>query len=112
MAEIQILTVPIKGMDCAGCTQSVRHAISKLDGVKSVNVLLATEKAIIQLDPDKVTLPAIREAVAGAGGYSVSETPPLPTAFPIGDFNHELMILLTIVFGVVLLIILLGSWLV
>jgi Cd2+/Zn2+-exporting ATPase/Cu+-exporting ATPase len=110
MAEIQTITVPIKGMDCAECTQHVGQAISRLEGVKSVDVLLATEKAIIQLDPDKVTMPAIRKAVASAGEYSVPENPP-PAAAPVGDFNRQLMFLLAIVFGGVLSIILLGEWL-
>ena len=72
MAKLQTLEVPIRGMDCAECTQHVGHAISKLDGVQSVDVLLGAEKAIIQLDPDKVDMPAIRKAVASAGDeYSV-----------------------------------------
>ncbi len=67
MSLTQTIEVPIKGMDCAECTQHVQHAISKLDGVNSVEVLLATEKAIIKLDPDRVQLTDIRKAVAGAG---------------------------------------------
>jgi len=63
-------------MDYAECTQHVGQAISKLDGVASVDVLLATEKAIIRLDPAKVTMPALREAVASAGDYSVPESAP------------------------------------
>lgn len=111
MTEIQTLTVPIQGMDCAECTQHVGNAISKLEGVHSVEVLLATEKAIIQLDPDKVTMPAIRKAVAGAGNYSVPETMPPPSVPPMGDFNRQLMVLLGIVFGGVLSIIIIGEWL-
>jgi Cd2+/Zn2+-exporting ATPase/Cu+-exporting ATPase len=89
----------------------VQHAISKLDGVKSVNVLLATEKAIIKLDPDKVDMPAIRKAVASAGEYSVPERAPQPAAQPAGSFNRQLMTLLGIVFGVVLSIVIAGEWL-
>lgn len=111
MTEIQTLTVPIQGMDCAECTQHVGNAISKLEGVHSVEVLLATEKAIIQLDPDKVTMPAIRKAVAGAGNYSVPEIMPPPSVPPMGDFNRQLMVLLGIVFGGVLSIIIIGEWL-
>ena len=88
MANLQTLEVPIKGMDCAECTQHVQHAISKLDGVKSVNVLLGTEKAIIQLDSNKVDMSAIRKAVASAGDYSVPETTSLPSALPAGNFNR------------------------
>jgi Cu+-exporting ATPase len=111
MAELQTLTIPIKGMDCAECTRHVGHAISKLDGVTSVDVLLATEKAIIRLDPDKVTMPAIREAVASAGDYSVPEIAPSIPVAPMGNFNRQLMILLAVVFGGVLSIIVAGEWL-
>src|SRR5215207_2262612 len=75
-AALQTLTIPIQGMDCAECTQHVGQAISKLDGVASVDVLLASEKAIIRLDPAKVTMPALRKAVASAGDYSVPESAP------------------------------------
>jgi diaminohydroxyphosphoribosylaminopyrimidine deaminase/5-amino-6-(5-phosphoribosylamino)uracil reductase len=40
MNEIRTLEIPISGMDCAECTQHVRHAIEKLPGVQSVNVFL------------------------------------------------------------------------
>ena len=111
MANLQTLEVPIKGMDCAECTQHVQHAISKLDGVKSVDVLLAAEKAIIQLDPEKVDMPAIRKAVTSAGKYSVPETVPLPSTQLMGDFNRRLIILLVVVFSIILAIVVAGEWL-
>lgn len=111
MAKLQSLEVPVKGMDCAECTQHVQHAIAKLPGVESVNVLLATEKAIIRLDPDQVDLPAIRKAVASAGDYSVPETIPSPAAAPMGDFNRQLVLLLAGVFSVVVSVVIVGEWL-
>lgn len=111
MAKLQSLEVPVKGMDCAECTQHVQHAIARLPGVESVNVLLATEKAIIRLDPDQVDLLAIRKAVASAGDYSVPETTPSPAAPPMGDFNRQLVLLLAGVFGVVVSIVIVGEWL-
>jgi Cd2+/Zn2+-exporting ATPase/Cu+-exporting ATPase len=112
MTNIKTLEVPIRGMDCVECTQHVGQAISKLDGVKSVEVLLAAEKAIIQLDPEKVDMPAIRKAVASAGDeYSVPETVEAAPPLPIGDFHRQLMILLTVVFSVVLSIVIVGEWL-
>ena len=109
LGEIQTVTVPIRGMDCAECTQHVSQAIARLEGVKSVDVLLATEKAIIQLDPATVTLPAIRAAVAGAGDYSVPEQAEPPVTLSGGDFNRQLMKLLALVFGGVLAIIVFGE---
>jgi Cd2+/Zn2+-exporting ATPase/Cu+-exporting ATPase len=112
MANLRTLEVPIRGMDCVECTQHVQHAISKLDGVKSVDVLLAAEKAIIQLDPTKVDMPAIRRAVASAGNeYSVPETMETASPLPIGDFNRQLMTMLAIVFSIVLSIVIVGEWL-
>jgi Cu+-exporting ATPase len=111
MAEFQTLEVPIRGMDCAECTQHVSHAISKLDGVQTVDVLLAAEKAIIQLDPQKVDMPAIRKAVASAGEYSVPETVEAPAVQAIGDFNRQLIRLLVVVFTIVGGIVILGEWL-
>jgi Cd2+/Zn2+-exporting ATPase/Cu+-exporting ATPase len=111
MPNLETLEVPIRGMDCTECTQHVQHAISKLDGIKSVNVLLAAEKAIIQLDADKVDMSAIRKAVASAGEYSVPETVEILPAPRLSDFNRQLMILLTVVFAVVLSIVIAGEWL-
>jgi P-type Cu+ transporter len=109
MADLKTLEVPIKGMDCAECTQHVQHAISKLEGVGSVQVFLASEKAIIQADPAKVDLPAIRNAVARAGDYSVPETL-LPARVMSGvDFNRRFRMLLAGVFGGVLFIVIAGE---
>lgn len=45
------LELPVAGMDCAECVRHVRQAWENLPGVKSVDVLLAAEKAILSL-PD------------------------------------------------------------
>ena len=112
MSQIKTIEVPIRGMDCVECTQHVGQAIAKLEGVKSVDVLLAAEKAIIQLDPEKVDMPAIRKAVASAGDeYSVPETVEIASPLSIGDFNRQLMTMLAIVFGIVLSIVIVGEWL-
>jgi Cd2+/Zn2+-exporting ATPase/Cu+-exporting ATPase len=111
MSASQTLEIPIKGMDCAECTQHVQKAISKLDGVTSVDVLLATEKAIIQLDPDKVDMPALRKAVASAGDYSIPETTDKTSILSQTDFNRKFNILLASVFSGVLFIVIAGEWL-
>ncbi len=63
----QTIEVPILGMDCAECTQHVQHAIAAVPGVNAVDVLLATEKAVVRLDPVRVDRQAIARAVEGAG---------------------------------------------
>ncbi|BAM00157.1 MULTISPECIES: heavy metal translocating P-type ATPase [Caldilinea] len=109
MAELQTLEVPVKGMDCAECTLHVQQAIARLPGVESVNVLLTTEKAVIQLDPARVDLSAIRKAVESAG-YSVPDSA-TPLATSMDSFNRRMTVLLAIVFSVVLSIVIAGEWL-
>ncbi|MGH2436845.1 MAG: heavy-metal-associated domain-containing protein, partial [bacterium] len=69
---IRTIEVPIRGMDCADCSLHVQRAIAALPGVDSVAVSLATEKAIIRHDPNRVGMDAIRKAVRGSGYEVVS----------------------------------------
>ena len=61
------VTIPIGGMSCAACAQRVEKAIRKLEGVATVSVNFATEKATVSYDPGKVRLSVIREAIEKAG---------------------------------------------
>jgi len=72
MDNIQTIELPIAGMDCTECTQTVQRAISSLNGIRKADVFLSSEKAIIQLDPSMVRVADIRAAVTEAG-YSVPE---------------------------------------
>ncbi len=109
MAQIQTIQVPVKGMDCAECTVHVQHAVSKLKGVESVNVLLASEQAVIRLDPTQVSLSDIRQAVASAGAYAVPEN--VTASAPSANFSRRIVALLAIVFAIVLSMVVLGEWL-
>jgi len=109
MTNLQILEVPISGMDCAECTQHVRQAIEKIPGVQSVNVFLATEKAIVQLDPEKVELPHIRAALQVAGYDVPSAIPHEPAPVSMGDFNRRLKVLLVSVFAILLSVVIFGE---
>jgi P-type Cu+ transporter len=117
MTTIQRIEVPIKGMDCSECTLHVQHAIRALPGVQSVEVFLASEKAVVQLNPQQVGLADIRKAVEGAG-YSAPETPLEPeaggqeTSHPVMEgFSRPILALLGGVFGVVLFVVVVGEWL-
>ena len=109
MSDLQTLEIPIKGMDCAECTQHVEHAIEKLLGVQSVDVFLGTEKAIVRIDPTQVNLANIRTAVQGAG-YDVPESDsPQPAPVSIEDFNRRLTLLLVSVFAIILGVVIFGE---
>lgn len=66
------VTIPIGGMTCAACAQRVEKGIRKLEGITSVSVNFATEKATVVYNPQTVRLSAIREAIEKAG-YKVLE---------------------------------------
>lgn len=111
MAHQRTMEVPIRGMDCAECASHVQHAIAALPGVKSVEVFLTSEKAVIQLDAAPVELPVIRKAVEGAG-YSVPvDTEEQAPASPLVGFQRSILTLFGVAFGGVLFIVIVGEWL-
>lgn len=59
--------IPIGGMTCAACAQRVEKGIKKLEGVTSVSVNFATEKASVVYNPQALRLSVIREAIEKAG---------------------------------------------
>ena len=109
MANVKTLEIPISGMDCAECTQHVQHAIEKLPGVQSVNVFLATERAIVRLDPTQVDMPTIRTAVQGAGYDVPASDSPRADPVSMGDFNQRLTVLLVSVFAIILGVVIFGE---
>lgn len=54
-------------MTCAACAAGIEKAIGKLDGVASVSVNFATEKATVSYDPQKIRLSVIRQTVEKLG---------------------------------------------
>ncbi len=108
MPDEKILEIPILGMDCAECTRHVQKAIASLPEVESVEVYLASEKAIIR-HRGAIDLTAIRNKVASAG-YSVGDLSHKeePTSLP--EYSRLILSLLSLLFGVVLLVVLVGEW--
>jgi P-type Cu+ transporter len=107
----QTLELRVDGMDCTECSVHVREAIAALPGIRSVRVLLAAEKAIIQLDPAAIDLPTIKTAVEHAG-YSLSEADAIPALQRTPSrLARPLLTLLGLTFGSVLFIVVIGEWL-
>lgn len=50
----QKMYITISGMHCASCAANIERTIRKNDGVISVNVNFASEKALIEYDSDKI----------------------------------------------------------
>ncbi|HFI0303090.1 TPA: heavy metal translocating P-type ATPase [Streptococcus suis] len=64
-------TYAIEGMTCASCAMTVEKALGKLAGMEEVAVNLATEKATMTYDKDRLDAAAILSAVEQAGYKAV-----------------------------------------
>ncbi|MDR3279833.1 MAG: heavy metal translocating P-type ATPase, partial [Synergistaceae bacterium] len=60
-------TIPIGGMTCAACAKRVERVVGKVEGVISVSVNYATEKATVSYDSAVAKLSSIKGAIEGAG---------------------------------------------
>lgn len=105
------IEVPVRGMDCADCARHVQLAIAAVPGIASVDVRLASEKAVIELDASWTDLAAIPQAVEDAG-YSVPlPDDPSPGRPVVGNLSRQILAFLGVVFGAVLFVVVLGEWL-
>ncbi len=57
----------VEGMTCATCVNNVEKALKKLDGTASVSVNLATHKALVAYDTEKLKISDLKKAVQDAG---------------------------------------------
>jgi copper chaperone CopZ len=65
------VNIPVVGMTCATCEIAVRHALRRIDGVKSVHVSAATKTAAVDYEPAK-TNPEQLVAAINSTGYRAS----------------------------------------
>ncbi len=66
----------IRGMTCAACSARIEKVVKRLEGVESVSVNLATEKASITYRPEEIRLLTIREAIEKAGFQALTVDKP------------------------------------
>src|SRR5665811_294729 len=65
------LDLPLAGMTCAACAARIEKSLNKLPGV-TANVNLATESALVTIEPDATTAAGVIESIRKTG-YSVPE---------------------------------------
>jgi copper chaperone CopZ len=63
----------IEGMTCENCVKAVTRALKRVNGVKDVQIDLATARAAVTFDTTKTDMAAIHEAILG-GGYRPTAT--------------------------------------
>ena len=117
-SALPVIELPVEGMDCAGCAAHVRTALESVEGVTRADVRLATAKAVVELDPERVRPEQLREAVAQAG-YRVPEPEPVdaeagglaPREAEARAFLSRATRVTGLVFGAVLVFVVVGGWL-
>lgn len=66
------LQVNIGGMSCSFCTETIRKALSRMEGVTEVHVSLSHEETLIRYDPDKRTPSELRDTLRSLG-YTIRD---------------------------------------
>ncbi len=66
-AATQTVTLAVPGMTCAVCPITVKHAISKVDGVNKVDVIYDKREAVVTFDDAKASVQKLTLATANAG---------------------------------------------
>ena len=67
------IEMKIEGMTCASCAKAVERVVKKFDGIESINVNIATDKATIIYNPSLVKLSQIKGAIEKAGYKPIEE---------------------------------------
>lgn len=67
-------TIPVVGMACAACAANVEKKLNSLDGVKEASVNLVGRSALVDYDPQTISLPQMKKAVNDIGYDLVIET--------------------------------------
>lgn len=65
------IVLPVEGMHCATCAQTIEKALNKKEGVNAV-VNFAGEEAVIEYDPDRITVKELVKIIQNAG-YDVKK---------------------------------------
>jgi len=64
---MQKVSIVITGMTCASCARINETAILEVEGVKSANVNIATDKAFVEFDEKKTDVKKIISAIEKMG---------------------------------------------
>ena len=78
----------VTGMTCTACVAHVEKSVSKLEGVKTVNVNLLTNSMTVNFDDSAIQIDAIEKSVEDAGYVAhVRNAAASVSATPVGSIN-------------------------
>ncbi|NLM98344.1 MAG: heavy-metal-associated domain-containing protein, partial [Halanaerobiaceae bacterium] len=72
------VTIKIGGMTCASCSAAVERALNRAEGIYQASVNIATERAVVEYDPERISREELREIIKNTGyellGFEGDET--------------------------------------
>ncbi len=75
----------VKGMHCASCAAIIQKKLSKVEGIKEVNVNLATETAQLEFDNGNLKLEVLNQIINNYGYSLEIEEPPSAASLSVAD---------------------------
>lgn len=66
-AATQTVTLAVPGMTCEACPVTVKHALSKVEGVSKTDVRFDKREAIVTFDDAKTSVQKLTKATEDAG---------------------------------------------
>ncbi|KAE8383581.1 copper-transporting ATPase [Aspergillus bertholletiae] len=94
-SAVSTTTLAIEGMTCGACTSAVEGGLKEVTGVKSVNVSLLSERAVVEHDMSTVTPDQLAEIIEDRGfGAKVLDTttPQSGTSQEATETTSQLMV--------------------
>ena len=60
-------TIPVIGMACASCSANIQRKLNELDGINEASVSLPGRSALVDYDPEKISLEKMKSEINGIG---------------------------------------------
>ena len=81
-------TIPVIGMACSVCAANVERKLNSLEGINSATVSLAGRTALVDYDPEKITLEDMKREISNAGYDLVIEADRSAEEINRREFTH------------------------
>ncbi len=86
-------TYTVKGMHCASCAAIITKKLSKVEGIKEVNVNLATEKAKLEFDNSALSAEAVNDVISKYGyTFAAEQTEDKESLHPDSSISNALLL--------------------
>lgn len=81
MTKLKIISLTVKGLDCAACAEKIEKALIRHEGIKGVTVYLGVEKVDIQFDPSIIKEKSIIGTINSLGYKVLTKKEEAPKNF-------------------------------